>query len=128
MSSRSTRDRGELEAAVLRSLRRYDEAVGARDIQSSFDEPAPAYTTILTVLDRLAKKGEVIKDDSHPRAVTFRAVRSETESASAAMLDTLDGVEDRRAALMRFAGNLTAEDADLLAAALGRGKRHAPGS
>lgn len=115
-----SRERGALEAEVLRTLRRFDAPVGVREIQEEFSAPRPAYTTLLTVLDRLAAKGLVARDELSPRKVRFVATHSEEEHASTAMMSALREAEDKRAALLRFAGNLDAEDVALLRDALDR--------
>lgn len=118
MSGR-TRERGQLEAEVMRILWNHDDAVGARVIQEAFEDGhVPAYTTLLTVLDRLRKKGEVVRIATSPRKVRFRPTRSAGERAGAAMLSVLDGSSDRQEALARFADHLSAQDVELLEQAL----------
>ena len=118
MSGR-TRARGQLEAEVMRILWDHEDAIGARAIQERFgDEHVPAYTTLLTVLDRLEKKGEVVRIAASPRKVRFRPTRSDGERAGAAMLSVLEGTGDREGALLRFADHLTARDAEMLQRAL----------
>lgn len=99
----------------MRILWAHDDAIGARVIQESFqDGHVPAYTTLLTVLDRLEKKGEVLRVAVSPRKVRFRASRSEGERAGAAMLSALEGTGDREEALRRFANRLSPRDAEML--------------
>jgi predicted transcriptional regulator len=78
-----------------------------------------AYTTIKTVLDRLADKGLATR---HPqgRAWTYRAAASRDGFIAELMLQALDMAGDRDAALMRFAGAVTTPDADVLRRALRR--------
>lgn len=124
MSGR-TRERGQLEAEVMRILWAHDDAVGARVIQDSFEDGhVPAYTTLLTVLDRLQKKGEVVRIATSPRKVRFRPTRSDGERAGAAMLSALEGTGDREEALARFADHLTERDVEMLERALR--PRHRP--
>ena len=123
MSGIRTRAPGELEAEVLRILRTRTGAIGAREIRAAFTQNTPAYTTILTALDRLTDKGEVERDQLSPRRVRFRAVHSEVDTATAAMLGALGAlgaVDDRGAALLKFAGDLDESDLALLRAALRR--------
>ncbi|WP_369371339.1 BlaI/MecI/CopY family transcriptional regulator [Promicromonospora sp. Populi] len=118
MSGR-TRERGQLEAEVMRILWDHEGAIGARVIQEGFgDGHVPAYTTLLTVLDRLQKKGEVVRVAASPRKVRFRPTRSDGERAGAAMLSALEGSGDREEALLRFADHLTARDVEMLQRAL----------
>ncbi|HTM85376.1 MAG TPA: BlaI/MecI/CopY family transcriptional regulator, partial [Mycobacterium sp.] len=75
-----------------------------------------AYTTVMTVLQRLAKKGLVVqlRDD---RAHRYAPTRSRDELVAALMVDALDQVVDtgsRRAALMHFVERVGADEADAL--------------
>lgn len=118
MAGVRTRDRGELEGAILQVLRRSDVALSANDIRDALMGERPAATTVLTALDRLYEKGDVVRFQESPRKVRFASAQSEAESASAAMLRALEQNEDRRAVLLKFAGDLDAGDAELLRSAL----------
>lgn len=118
MSGIRTRARGELEGEVLRILRENESALGAKDIQDLFTGAVPAYTTLLTSLDRLVAKGDVERIAESPRKVRFFATRSEAENVSDSMIGALGRVEDRRAALLKFAGNLDDDDVLFLQEAL----------
>ncbi|WP_375385471.1 BlaI/MecI/CopY family transcriptional regulator [uncultured Microbacterium sp.] len=118
MSGTRTRGRGELEGEVLSILRQHAEPVGAAEIQAAFTEPTPAYTTILTALERLIDKGEVTRHAESPRKVRFAARLSAADNASDSMHRALDGIDDRRAALLKFAGTLDADDVAMLRSAL----------
>ena len=114
------RRRGALEAEVLQLLRSADHPLTARELQSGFADDAPAVTTVLTVLDRLCRKGLVTRSDARTN-ITFTAAQSESEQAVETMLQSLQGISgsrDRRAVLLQFAGDLDADDAELLARAL----------
>lgn len=119
MPGTPTRERGELEQAVLRLLRAHGAPISARDLQGQFTDPVPAYTTIMTVLSRLESKGDVVRSGDSPRKVRFAPAETEEESASRSMRNALDSAGDRRAALLAFAGNLDPEDVALLNAAFG---------
>lgn len=110
MSGIRTRARGELESEVLRILRESEVPLSAKDLQDHFTGAVPAYTTLLTALDRLVVKGEVGRIADSPRKVRFSATRSAAENVSDSMIGALGRVEDRRAALLKFAGNLDDED------------------
>lgn len=118
MAGTRSREPGELEAEVLRILRCFDGPVAAREIQARFPEPRPASTTVLTILDRLRVKGLVEREDISPRKVRFAATHTFEEHASEAMLGALEQADDRRAVLLRFAGNLDAADVAFLRDAL----------
>jgi len=117
------RDRGQLEADVMRQLWAAGGPRTAKEIQAGFGPDAPAATTILTVLDRLRRKGLVTRSDARTN-ITFSAAQSESDRAVEAMLQSLQETGDRQAVLMRFAGDLDTTDAEVLRRALeGRSRR-----
>ena len=126
MAGERTRERGELEGEVMRILWDAAEPMSAGDIQAVFTGRVPAYTTLMTALGRLEKKGEVIRTGS-PRKARFRASRSGEEHVGLTMMSALNAAGDRRAALLEFAGNLTAEDVELLREAIAGGSRQKHG-
>lgn len=119
-----TRERGELESDVMRILWEDGGALSARDVQARFEAPIPAYTTLMTALTRLEKKGRVTRSGPSPRKLRFTATRSDDEHASDSMITALDGAGDRHAALLSFAGNLTPEDIALLRGAFWNPQGH----
>lgn len=123
MSGIRHRERGELEAEVLRLLRSQGRPIAARELQALFSGNIPAYTTLMTALSRLEKKGEVRRWGISPRRIRFEATRSDDEQASVAMLSALEDAGDRQAALLAFAGNLDEGDIALLRNAFGRPAR-----
>jgi len=117
------RDRGQLEADVMRQLWAAGGPRTAREIQAGFGTDAPAVTTVLTVLDRLRRKGLVNRSDARTN-ITFSAAQSESDRAVEAMLQSLQTTGDRQAVLLRFAGDLDNSDAEVLRRALeGRTRR-----
>jgi predicted transcriptional regulator len=111
------RVRGELEAQVMRLLWAAPEPQTAKEIQAGFGADAPAITTVLTVLDRLGRKGLVQRSDARTN-ITFRPAQSESDRAVETMLQSLQATGDREAVLLRFVGDLDSEDADVLRRAL----------
>lgn len=120
MAGERTRERGELEGEVMRLLWKHVDPMSARDLQDLFTGPVPAYTTLLTALTRLEKKGQVVRSGDSPRKVRFQAARSGEEFTSDSMLSALDRAGDRHAALLAFAGTLDDDDVALLKSAFGR--------
>ncbi|AMG82904.1 MULTISPECIES: BlaI/MecI/CopY family transcriptional regulator [Micrococcales] len=114
MTGARTREWGELERELLRLLRGQGELVSARQLQELFSGPVPAYTTLMTALTRLERKGQVLRIEQSPRKVRFSVPRPDGKDAGASMISTLDQAEDRKAALLAFAGNLDAQDIALL--------------
>jgi predicted transcriptional regulator len=117
---------GELERVVMEHL--WDAAIAGgpdfagatvREVHASFEgERELAYTTVMTVLDRLAKK-DLVTRERDGRA--WRYLPADTREALTAqtMRQTLDemDVSDRRAALLHFLdGASSAEIADIKAA------------
>lgn len=81
-----------------------------------------AYTTVMTVLDRLAKKG-VVRQERADRAYRYAPVQTREEMTAALMLDALGATPDgpaRDAALVHFVGRVGPEGAAALRAALER--------
>ena len=119
MTRRPTRVRGELERELMQILWDSTEPLGIREIQDVFTGHIPAYTTLMTSLDRLEKKGQVIRIEEGPRKIRFRPTHPGGEHTSLAMTAALNASSDSEAALLRFAGNLSDEHLDLLRQAIG---------
>ena len=115
------RPRGELETAVLRILWGSSTPLPAKDIREAFADQSsiPALTTLLTVLDRLARKGTVVKEPASGAGYVFSAASSESTFAATAMVSALLSSNDRSTALLRFAGQLDASDLEALRRAVG---------
>lgn len=112
------RSHGGLEDEVLRRLWAYDEPVTSRQLWEAFEEELrPARTTLLTVLGRLEAKGLVQRQPATGGA-RFSGARTDVHDAARAMTRTLDRVTDRGAALTQFAGELDANDLEVLRRAL----------
>jgi len=112
---------GDLERSVMEALWASPEPMTARDIQSSLPGPS-ALTTVLTVLDRLERKGFVGRDRAE-RAHRYHAVRSKEEYVSALMMEALSETNDRATALVRFVESVGDADARTLRDALPRKSR-----
>ncbi|GAA1950579.1 BlaI/MecI/CopY family transcriptional regulator [Catenulispora subtropica] len=112
---------GELERAVMDVLWAAPEGSTAQEIVESLAAREGgtelAATTVLTVLDRLRRKGFVDRERAG-RAHRYRAVSSRDDVVAASMLAALETTDDRRSALVRFAGAVSPEEAALLREAL----------
>lgn len=92
-----------------------------RQVHESLAARRPlAYTTVMTVLQRLAKKNLVIqqRDD---RAHRYLPVHGRDELVASLMVDALDQADEtagRAAALVHFVGRVGAHEAAALRAAL----------
>ena len=78
-----------------------------------------AYTTVMTVLGRMATKG-IVEQIRDGRAYRYRAAITRDELTAAMMHDVLDTVDagDRAAALVRFVDAGSEHDLDVLRAAV----------
>ncbi len=76
-----------------------------------------AYTTWLTVLTRLERKG-LLKRDRRGRAHTYTPLGSREDHIAVLMRQALGQAEDREAALQHFARSVTPAEAQALRRAL----------
>ena len=110
--------RGELEQRVMELLWASDEPRSVADVHAVLSaERELAYTTVMTVLDRLAKKGRVDRD-LVSRAWQYRPRHGRAEVVAdevTALLAPLPA-QVRRDTLRRLAAALTEEERGLLAA------------
>ncbi|SCG65702.1 BlaI/MecI/CopY family transcriptional regulator [Micromonospora coxensis] len=113
---------GDLERAVMDvlwdSVPATSDGVTVREVADALDGRELAYTTVMTVLDRLAGKG-MVQRRREGRAWRYRAAASREAHIAQLMLDALDLGGSRDAALVRFARSVTGTEADVLRAALG---------
>jgi predicted transcriptional regulator len=111
---------GDLERSVMEQLWSAPEPVTVREVHDRLAGPRElAYTTVMTVLDRLAKKG-LASRERDGKAWRYRAAAAREDLVADLMRDALDGAGDRQAALVRFVDQVSATDADLLRDALAR--------
>ncbi|WP_343572191.1 BlaI/MecI/CopY family transcriptional regulator [Mycobacterium sp.] len=112
---------GELERAVMDHLWSAPHPQTVRQVHEALSQQRDlAYTTVMTVLQRLAKKNLVlqIRDD---RAHQYAAVHGRDELVAGLMVDALDqasGTGSRQAALVHFVERVGAEEAEALRRAL----------
>jgi|SRR5690348_9257972 len=78
-----------------------------------------AYTTVMTVLDRMARKG-LVEQERNGRAYQYRPVASREALTAELMRETLAELSraDRRTALVAFVGDATEEERSALREAL----------
>ena len=108
---------GDLERLVMNRLWSTDEALTVRQIAEAF--PDHAYTTILTVCDRLTKKNFVTRQ-LDGRSHVYRPQATQEEYVAHLMDAALDGSSDRAAALVRFVNVINDDEIEILRAALRR--------
>ena len=108
----------------MRTLWEADAALSAREVLGRFEQDeVPALTTVLTVLERLRAKGQVVRTSADDGTARFSPAQPEPSFVAANMLAALTDSGDRGAALLHFAGHLRDEDAELLRRALASAQR-----
>jgi predicted transcriptional regulator len=99
---------GDLEREVMTQLWNAGEPLTVRQVHERLSRDRDlAYTTVMTVLDRLAKKG-VVTQQRADRAYRYAPAQTREEMTAALMLDALSAAPDgvRDAALAHFVGRL----------------------
>ncbi|MDY7088401.1 MAG: BlaI/MecI/CopY family transcriptional regulator [Actinomycetota bacterium] len=100
---------GDLEREVMAQLWDAGEPLTVRQVHERLSRQRDlAYTTVMTVLDRLAKKGVVLQQKAD-RAYKYAAAQSREEMTASLMLDALSSSDDQDAALAYFVGQLPPE-------------------
>ncbi len=109
---------GELERQVMDVLwASYGREVTGRDVAAAL--PAYAHTTVVTVLNRLSRKGAV-RRHIEGRTARFAAIDTQAARAAAAMREALEASGDPGAALGRFVRTLAPDEAATLRRSLDR--------
>jgi predicted transcriptional regulator len=114
---------GELEKAVMNHLWGATEPQTVRQVHEALSARRElAYTTVMTVLQRLAKK-ELVVQQRDDRAHKYVPAHGRDELIAGLMVDALqqaDASSGREAALVHFVGQVSPREADALRAALAR--------
>lgn len=114
---------GDLEGAVMEVLWRTGRPARVRDMLEQLDTGKPlAYTTVMTVLDNLYRKGWVQRQQDG-RAYRYEPALSREDAAVRALRDVLNASGDPEAALLHFAASASDQEADLLRNALAKKNR-----
>ena len=108
---------GDLERAIMEVLWKTDSALTVRQVSTGLDERNLAHTTVMTVLDRLSKKG-FARRERDGRAWRYRPAATREAYVTELMLTALDQTGDRVAALARFAQSVSSPEAEVLRDAL----------
>ncbi|MEU0510983.1 MULTISPECIES: BlaI/MecI/CopY family transcriptional regulator [Amycolatopsis] len=111
---------GDLESAVMDVLWRTAEPIKVRQVLEQLDTPRQlAYTTVMTVLDNLHRKGWVERE-LDGKAYLYEPALSREEAAARALRGILDSSGDPEAVLLRFAQSVSADEVDVLRKGLRR--------
>ena len=110
---------GDLESAVMQMLWDATAPLSVREVHAGLTDRDLAYTTVMTVLDRLAKKG-LADRQREGRAWHYTARATREELTAEVLRTTLGGLApaDRTAALLHFLGEASSRERDELRAAL----------
>lgn len=109
---------GDLERAVMNICWERGDPLTARDVSRALaGDRDLAHTTVMTVLDRLAKKG-LLQRERDGRAWRYRPAASREAYVAELMLGALAETGDRDAALVHFARSVTGDEAQILRDAL----------
>ncbi|MFF5260186.1 BlaI/MecI/CopY family transcriptional regulator [Actinomadura viridis] len=113
---------GELERTVMEVLWAREDsgavAATARDVSRALaGDRDLAHTTVMTVLDRLAKKG-FLQRERDGRAWRYRPVASRERYVTELMLGALNETGDRDAALVHFVQSVSEDEAAVIRQAL----------
>lgn len=109
---------GDLERAVMEAVWAANRPVTGREVADALvHDRTVAYTTVMTVMDRLAAKRVLVKQRTG-RAHTYRAVESRDAHIATLLRLVLQQAADPGAALVRFVEQLPPAEAARLRAAL----------
>jgi len=110
---------GELEAVVMHQMWSRDDRLTVREVLEELDRHPPlAYTTVLTVMDNLHRKGFLsrVRDG---RAFRYWPTKPRAEFTAELMDELLSDSGDRPATLLRFIDRMTPGEVESLKRALG---------
>jgi predicted transcriptional regulator len=111
---------GDLEASVMDVLWRTAGPLRVREVLEVLNKRRNlAYTTVMTVLDNLHRKGWVARE-LDGRAYRYHATRSREEAAAQALREVLDSTSDPESVLLHFAKSVSPAESDVLRKALRR--------
>jgi predicted transcriptional regulator len=114
---------GELEAVIMDRLWERGRPALVREILDDLrDDRALAYTTVMTVMENLHRKGW-LRRERDGRAWRYEPTGSRSAYTAALMKDALDSSADRRRALAHFALQMSPHDAAVLRDALDQALR-----
>ncbi|GAB2447972.1 BlaI/MecI/CopY family transcriptional regulator [Nocardioides hungaricus] len=97
-----TRPLGDLEAVVMGHLWSAETPLTVREVLQRIErEPPLAYTTVLTVVDNLYRKGFLVRE-REGRAFRYRPTKDRADHAAELMHELLSDSGDASATLLRF--------------------------
>ncbi|MFD8472352.1 BlaI/MecI/CopY family transcriptional regulator [Streptomyces globisporus] len=113
---------GELEADIMKVLWAAEGPLSTNEVLEALGpDRGLAYTTVMTVTDRLRVKGWLGRQ-KEGRSYRYSPVRSSDDYTAELMRQALADAPDPANALLRFAGGLDPSEAEALRAALGQAR------
>lgn len=118
---------GDLEASVMDRLWAWARAATVREVLEDLRKDRDlAYTTVMTVLDNLHRKGWLTRE-LDGRAYRYQPVSSRQEYSAELMRQALDGSGDHAGTLVRFVEHMTPDEAEAIRQALRSHQRRGSG-
>lgn len=115
---------GELERVVMERVWAWNREVSVRDVLEDLQRHrVVAYTTVMTIMHRLERKGFLVRVSS-ARTHMFRAATTREAHVAEVMADAWSAAGDRQSALMHFVDRMSAAEARQLRALLEKPKRN----
>lgn len=116
----SMRPFGELESAVMDRLWAAGRPLAVRDVLDQLSSERPlAYTTVMTVMDNLHRKGW-LRREREGRAYLYQPVAAREAYSARLMSQAFAETDDPAATLVRFVEAMSSEEAAALRQALGQ--------
>ncbi len=110
---------GDLESVVMERVWAADKPMTVRDVLSQMDRDPPlAYTTVLTVMDNLHKKG-FLQREREGRAFRYWPTKDRADHTAELMHELLGDSGDASVTLLRFVDHMTPAELKRLKRALG---------
>ena len=101
---------GDLEAVVMDRLWSWQEPASVRRVVTDLQANRPlAYTTIMTVLENLYRKGFVTRE-KRGRAYLYSASQTREQHTASLMSEVLAGSQDTQEALLHFVEEMSPEE------------------
>jgi predicted transcriptional regulator len=112
------RELGQLEAVVMQRLWSSDRPVAVREVLEDLrHDRTIAYTTVMTVMDNLHRKG-LLTRETDGRAYRYQPARSREQHNAVLMGEVLANSNDRSATLLHFLEQISPQEAARLREAL----------
>jgi predicted transcriptional regulator len=112
------RQLGELEAVIMDRLWAWGRPALVREVVDDLQPDRPlAYTTVMTVMDNLHRKG-ALNREMDGRAYLYRPAVSREQHVAQLLSTVLDDADDRAAALMGFVNRMNRSEVAALRKAL----------